>query len=278
MNSALLWFSLSISGPPLVALMLNEVTKLRALVADVSDDPLEISMRPMRLVMCGVAFLSLALATTFSIDVFHDVFPINRWARVMAFIIASSFFVSYGALAYIYGAILMLVVRLGKTRVRGDIFSWPHESIEAIHAIYVRLLLAGGAAYLLGVGVVRFTPWARNWHDLNQPWILLWVFPPGLAAIIFFGFFSFALHKLLLQCRTRSEREINEQLQRIYNTWKTNSEPGTESSISALLKWRENIRLNRVWPMDFKAVIATIVTLLIPTIEAIAKLAGWITG
>jgi hypothetical protein len=166
----------------------------------------------------------------------------------------------------------LLVIRLGKTEVRSEVFLWPNDGVAAIYTIYVRLLLVGGASYLVGVAIVRFTPWANSWSDLNQPWILLWVFPPGVALIIYFVAFSVALHKVLLQCRARAEQEINEQLHHIYVAWKTNREIGAESSISALLKWRESVRLERIWPMDLKAGIATIVTLLIPSIEAFAKL------
>jgi hypothetical protein len=266
--SALLWFSLSAAGPAFVALALHEVSKLRGPIADISAEPLDISVKPVHLAISGIAFLSIALETTLSVDVF----PFIGWARVTAFIVASTFFLSYGALAYVYGAMFLLAVRLGKVRVRRDIFSWPHESIAEIHSIYFHLFLIGSTSYLLSVAIVRFTPWATTWLDLNQPWVRLWVFPPGLAAIVFFVAFSVALHKVLLQCRVRAEREIGEQLQRIYDLWKTNREPSAEGSISALLKWRETVRLERLWPMDLKAGIVTIVTLLIPTIQAIAKL------
>jgi hypothetical protein len=266
--SAILWFSLSAAGPAFVALALHEVSKLRAPLAEISAEPLDISVQPRHLVASGMAFLGIALETTLSLDVF----PFIGWARVTAFILACTFFLSYGALTYVYAAMLLLAVRLGKARVRRVILFWPNENLGAVHSVYFRLFWIGSMSYLLSVAIVRFTPWAKTWRDLNQPWVRLWVVPPAVAALIFFVSFTVALHKVLLQCRLQAERDIGEQLQRIYDLWKTNREPSAEGSISALLKWRESIRLERLWPMDLKASLVTVVTLLIPTIQAIAKL------
>lgn len=176
--SALLWFSLSVAGPGFVALALHEVSKLRGSL-QIFTEPVGISIKPIQLAICGIFFLSLALATTLSVEML----PFIGWARVAAFIIGCTFFLSYGALAYVYGAMFLLAIRLGQARVRSDVFSWPHESIAVIQSVYVHLLLIGGISYFLSVAIVRFTPWARTWLDLNQTWILLWVVPPGLAAI-----------------------------------------------------------------------------------------------
>jgi hypothetical protein len=267
--SALLWFSLSAAGPAFIALALQEISKLRNLIVEIFIEPPSISVQPVQLAISGIVFLCIALETMLSVDFF----PFNdRWANHSAYVIACTFFLSYGALAYVYVATLLLVIRLGNTRVWSEVFLWPHDGIAEIYSVYVRLLLVGGTSYILAVAIVRFTPWANSWSDLNETWILLWVFPPGLALIVYFVAFSVALHKVLLQCRARAEQEINEQLHHIYDAWKSNREIGAESSISALLKWRESVRLERIWPMDLKAGIATIVTLLIPSIEAIAKL------
>jgi hypothetical protein len=268
--SAILWFFLSAIGPALLALAIGEVSKLRALVTDISADPLNFSVGARGLAICGIAVLGLAVATTVSVDIF----PFIGWAQVAAFVIVCTFFLSYGALIYVYGATFMLAVRLLKVRVRAEVFSWPRDSVRAIHSIYMRLLLVGATAYLLGVAVVRLTPWSRSLLDLTQPWIGLWVLPPGLAAIAFFASFNIALHNVLLRCRGRAEREITENLQLVYDSWKTNRERSAEGSISELLKWRESIRLERLWPMDLKAGVVTVVTLLIPTIDAVLRWAG----
>jgi hypothetical protein len=171
----------------------------------------------------------------------------------------------------VYGVLIVLAFGLGKARVTGDTFSWPHESISAISTVYFRLLLIGGALYLLGVSVVWLSPGGQS-LTLNKTWARLWVFPPGLAVLGFFAIFNLALHNLLLQCRARAERDIVGHLQTLYDNWKTNREPAVETSISALLKWRESVRLERLWPMDLKAGVITVLTLLIPTIEALVKI------
>jgi hypothetical protein len=209
---------------------------------------------------------SLGLLTTDIVDAL----PFVGWARGPALLLVCSFFAAYGALADVYCVLGASVVRLGGAHVTGDTFSWPYASIGAVNALYFRLLLLSGALYLLSVSVVWSSP-GGQWLTANQAWARLWVVPPGLAVLGFFGAFSFALHTLLLQCRTRAEQEIVGQLQTLYDNWKQHPDPGVETSISTLLKWRDSIRLERVWPTDFKAGAATILTLLIPMLEAIVK-------
>ncbi len=267
MNSSILWFSLSGFGPAFIALMLNSISKLQQLGAEISDGSPRITVEPVGIAISSVVFLVFALATRLSVDVFP--FIELWWAKMLAFFIACTFFLIYGAIAYMYILTFFFAIRLRKVQVSGDTFCWPRESIRAIHDVYIRLLLVGGTTYILGICIVRLTPWATSWQSLDQPWIHIWVLPPALALIVYFGIFSFALHRLLFQCRSRAEREISEKLQMKYDLWKNDVQSGFENSISALVTWRDNIRQERVWPMDFKTTIATIVTLLIPTIEAI---------
>jgi nucleotide-binding universal stress UspA family protein len=247
--SAVLWFSLSAVAPALVALALRDVAALRRSIADISTNVLDIPVQPLPLAACGFAALGVALATRLSVDIF----PFIGWARTAAFLVACAFFLSYGALAYIFGVTFLLAVRLGNARIQSDVLSWPNERIASIHAVYVRLLLVGGTSYLAGVAVVRFAPRYGSWHALNDPWNRFWVLPPAFAAIAFFVVFSVALHKVLRQCRNRSERAIDEHLQQSYALWKTSHDPASASAISELLKWRESVRAEKLWPMDFKA-------------------------
>ena len=267
--SAILWFSLSTFGPALIALSIREATKLRRPIAVLCNKPPHICVQPIGMAISGITFLIVALTTQLSVEVFPFIGP----ARVHAFVVTCTFFLNYGALAYVYANLVALAVRLGNLEVKGKVFSWPRDSITAIEAVYVRLLMVGGLVYLASVGIFRYTPWAVSWGELNRPWVLLWVVPPGLGLISFFGVFSVALHKLLLQCRERAERELNEQLCLSYDAWKDRRDTTAENSISSLLKWRDSIRLEKVWPMNLRASIITVTTLLLPSIEAIAKVA-----
>jgi hypothetical protein len=229
------------------------------------------------MLLSAVAFLSIALSTHLNIDVF----PFEGYAKVLAMIVACTFFLSYGSLAYVYSTFVVLAVRLGRQEVNGSMFAWPRESVAAIYATYKRLLTLGAVVYLASIGIFRFTPWADSWSELNQPWVLLWVIPPGLALVAFLGIFTVVIHKVMRQFRDRAEKEITAHLCHNYELWKDTGEAKVENSISELLKWRDVVRQERVWPMDLKTLVATATTLLIPSFEAIvkvARLAGRLTS
>jgi hypothetical protein len=257
-------------GPRAACFYDHEITTLRAALEDVWVEYLTISVSPVPTGLCGLACLAFAFLTTLDEDVFPFVGLMNR----LALIIACAFFVGYGSLFYIYCKALLLALRLSRARVKGGIFGWSIDAIHKVHAIYLRFLAVGGTVYLLSVAVVLLTPWAKTLADLNRSWVRLWVVPPGFMAIAFFAVFSMATHKLLVQCRARTEQELNKQLQLAYDAWRADHNSAAQGSISALLEWREKLRLARVWLIDYKAVAATVVTLLLPTIEALVKAFG----
>jgi len=275
--SAILWFTLSTIGPALICFSIQETDRLRKSLSVLCD--IQHFGRPsaMGMLLSAVGFLSIALSTHLDIDVF----PFEGFAKVLAMIVACAFFLSYGSLAYVYSTFVVLAVRLGRQKVNGSMFAWPRESVAAIYATYKRLLTLGAVVYLASIGIFRFTPWADSWSALNQPWVLLWVIPPGLALVAFLGVFTLALHKVLRQFRDRAEKELNSQLCHIYELWKDTRCAKAENSISELLKWRDIVRQERVWPMDLKTLVVTATTLLIPSFEAIvnvARLAGRLTS
>ena len=267
--SAILWFALSTIGPALIGFSIQEADRLRKPLSTLFD--IQPFARPssIGMLVSAISFLAIALNTHLSMEVF----PFVGYARVLAMIVVCAFFLSYGSLAYIYCTLVVLAVRLSTQEAKGSVFSWPRESVSAIYAIYKRLLTLGALVYLASIGIFRCTPWADSWSALNQPWVLLWVIPPGLALVAFLGVFTVLLHKILRQFRDRAEKELTSQVSHIYETWKDTREPKAENSISELLKWREIVRQEKVWPMDLRTLVITATTLLIPSFEAIAKVA-----
>jgi len=217
-----------------------------------------------------VALLIVALSASDAVTAL----PFAGWARGAAVVIVSAFFVSYGAVLYVYAKVAGLAVRLGRSPVRSETLAWPGTAIRTVHGVYVSLLVVGTVLYLLGVAVVWFSPGGK-WLTMNAAWMRLWVLPPGIAVLAFFATFSVALHRVLVQCRERAETELGEQLQELYETWKKDRAPSLEGSISALLSWRESVRLEPLWPMDPKAAAATVLTILIPSIKALLGLVAW---
>jgi hypothetical protein len=88
--SAILWSSLSTFVPALIALSIREATSLRKPVAVPCNKPPLICVQPIGMALSGVTFLTLVLATQLSVDVF----PFTGPARVHAFIVACTFFLS----------------------------------------------------------------------------------------------------------------------------------------------------------------------------------------
>jgi len=209
------WFLLSAAGPAVLAFALRQVSKLRVEIGKISTPSLGVELPPVGLIGSGLALLFVALSASDA----ATALPFAGWARSAAVVIVSAFFLSYGAVLYVYAKAAGLAVRLGRSPVRSETLAWPGTAIRTAHGVYVSLLVVGTVLYLLGVLVVWFSPGGR-WLTMNAAWMRLWVLPPGVAVLAFFATFSVALHRVLVQCRERAETELGEQLQELDAIWK----------------------------------------------------------
>lgn len=275
--SASLWFGLSAVGPGVTAYSISEAKKLHMPLSRIGRISIRSTPSVFGMTASGLLLLVIALCTQLSVAIF----PFSGLAQVQSFLIACCFFLNYGALAYLYAHLWFVAVHIAFIQVKANVFFWPRNEINAIYAVYKRLLTIAGIIYLASIGILRFTPWATDWSALNQLWVLCWIVPPAIALLSFFAAMILSLHRVLRGYQQKAEEEIEESLAKRYAEWKNEFDPKIAESITTILKWRDYVRAEKTWPIDLKTAIITITTLLIPSIEASAKflrMAGQITS
>jgi hypothetical protein len=100
----------------------------------------------------------------------------------------------------------------------------------------------------------------------------MWVFPPAAATISFFLLFHFRIHVMLQRCKLKAEAEISTLLDQTFQEWKASRDEKQQETMTKLIQWREIIRNASEWPMRLQSVLATIATLLLPTVKTIVEL------
>jgi hypothetical protein len=84
--------------------------------------------------------------------------------------------------------------------------------------------------------------------------------------------FHFRVHVMLKRCKLKAEAEISDLLDQAFQEWKTSRDAKQQETITKLIQWRDIIRNASEWPMRLQSVLATIATLLLPTIKTVVEL------
>jgi hypothetical protein len=198
----------------------------------------------------------------------------------------------YGRLGYLYGLHMYILWDLRKLEVKCQIFEWPREEIQDLYQVYSGLLAWGAGLYVIAIVSVWSSPgvWLVDRFGMEElpgsvlaelgtgsPWLVLesaWVFPAGMMVIFFFLLFHLRCHKLLVQCRDQAVRQLGRLASRELEAWSSESKPERLATVDRFLGWKEKIHGERVWPIDLRAAIATLTTVLIPTIKTLMEFLG----
>lgn len=220
----------------------------------------------------SLSALSVMIAGAISTE--HFGIPWQGGIRLLFYPWLAVFFAGYGVAAWLYFVSMVAISRINKAEAKSSIFSWPRVETQEVYGLYFRLFVLGASLYLFAVVSIWTSP-SGAWIALNTGLGMLWVFPPAAMVICYFVYFNYQIHLLLKRCLQRSDQELSSLLDDRFADWKEglSSEQGA-SSITSLLEWRNTIRSEGTWPMDFKAMLVTVATLLLPTIKAIADLVG----
>ena len=102
--------------------------------------------------------------------------------------------------------LLPLMVVCGLTSLSTGLY-WQGMAFVAKH-IFAFSEVRNAVLYIVMVFSVWVSP-GGAWIAKNTGIGRLWVFPPGAMVIIFFLYFNYMIHLLLVQCRDRSEGHIH---------------------------------------------------------------------
>ncbi len=198
----------------------------------------------------------------------------------------------YGILGYLYGLHVSVLWDLRRLEVRCQIFEWPRAEIQDLYRVYSGLLAWGAGLYVIAIVSVWSSPgvWLVDRFGMEEqpgsvldelgagsPWLVLesaWVFPVGLMVIFFFLLFHLRCHKLLVQCREQAVRQLGRLASQELEVWSSENKPERLATIDRFLGWKEKIHGERVWPIDLRAAVAALTTVLIPTIKTLKDLLG----
>ena len=213
-----------------------------------------------------ISAVMVLIAGVISTDIFG--IPWYGYIRSTFYLWLCIFLLGYGIIAWLYIGLMVLVNRMRLLEVNASIFSWPKSEIHNIYSTYFQLLAIGAALYVVAVISVWVSP-GGAWIAKNTEIGRLWVFPPGAMVIVFFLYFHYKVHLLLTQCRDKSDRQLSILLSQAFDEWISKQSEDKERSITNLLQWRKQIRSEKMWLLDIKSVIATVATLLLPTVKAV---------
>lgn len=197
--------------------------------------------------------------------------PWTGEVRIYFYLWLLIFFIGYGMVGWLYFGLMALANHIGELEVKSSVFSWPKVEIKRVYSIYFRLFIVGAILYIVAVISVWISP-GGAWIAKNTGIGRLWVFPPGAMVIVFFLYFHYKTHLLLVQCKDRSERRLASLLTENFDKWTSSPSEEIEKTISSLMQWRKGLQDEGTWLLDFKSVLATIATLLLPTVKAVIDL------
>jgi hypothetical protein len=279
-DSSFIWYTLGVGllasmAPSAMVFLLSSVDRIGELAAEISGDSRKAGrvLQPLKIVSSG-AFVFPAVVGVVVAGLFSTEFFGMHWqglAGVLFLVLSAVFFAAYAVVGSAYLACLMAAWSLPSQSVRSGIWSWPRAAIGDLYRTYFRLLLLGTALYLAAVTAVWSTP-AAFWI-LRESWLArVWVVPPAIAIIMFFGSFHYATHSLLTTCKCGALNELDSALAAEYSRWLDGHSSERAEAVSALLKWREVVRAESEWCLDVKGVLVTLATVLLPTAKAVLDL------
>lgn len=194
--------------------------------------------------------------------------PWSGLQRTLFYVWTLLFFFGYGMLGCLYTASMLLVQRIGQLTVIPSL-SWPTWAIKGIYWSYFRIFAMGCLLYVAGLVAVWVSP-GGAWIARNTYIGQLWVFPPGVMVIAFFVWFNYYTHSLLMAYKSQAENMIALDIRRAFSEWRSlKPSEEAEKRIATLLQWQKEVRSETTWVIDFRAMLATIATLLLPTVKAV---------
>lgn len=197
--------------------------------------------------------------------------PWTGGVRVLFYSWAFCFFVGYGFAAWLYVILMLVAKEVSKIKLEAQIFSWPRAALQDVFAVYMKTFLIGAVLYVGAVVTVWISP-GGAWIAQNTGIGRLWVFPPGAMVVLFFLQFNFSFRAVLVGLRRSSEERLSELAESKFREWCDSPAENSASSVDALLNWRAAIRSEDVWPLNYKSLLATVATLMLPTVKAVLEL------
>jgi hypothetical protein len=218
-----------------------------------------------RLVLAGLAMTGIGMFCT---SLYFA--PWCGWVCGLFYVLCVLFFFGYGAFAYAFIALIVLVSRLGNVTVAAGVFRWPLEALHTIYRIFFRFTLLASVLYIVAVTSVWISGMGGRSIATETDVGRLWVLPPAIAIITYLLTFHFQVHALIRRCKRQAENQLIEVMEAAYTTWSKDQDPRNESIISSAVAWREHIRGIDEWPTRARWVVVIITTLLIPTLQLLA--------
>jgi hypothetical protein len=220
--------------------------------------------------------------------------PWNSTARTFFQIWLYLILFGYGVVAGLYMFHVRLLFSMSKMNVSCSPFYWPRIEISYLYRFYSKLLAAGTILYVLAIVSFWSTPgnwlvnaWLTNTTfsaaaelgahlSVDLPWRLiesLWVFPVAICIIFFFVLFNYGCHEFLTQCQSRSIDYFSKLASKVLEDWEKKPTIEKREKIDKLLEWRDKIKKERVWPLDFLAILSIIATTIVPIIQTFINFA-----
>lgn len=227
------------------------------------------ALRPPRTSWILAGGLVMLIAGTFSTEIFG--IPWTGIVRLLFYTWALCFFVGYGIAACLYFFLMLYANSISRIRIHADVFSWPRAELNSLFAVYMRQFVIGAVLYVGAVVTVWISP-GGAWIAQNTGVGRLWVFPPGAMVIMFFLQFNLCFRGVLVRLRQSSEDKLSEIIESRFHAWAEAPADALSQSIDSLLKWRDTIRAEETWPLNYKSILVTIATLLLPTVKAMVDL------
>lgn len=270
-----LWLILATVGPLAIDFAVKQLEGLGDELSRFASDPeaaLGKSQRVVEPILSDriVTPIGLGLVTIAFLQAQLLVLPWSGLSRVLFLIPAIFFFFVYGVLTAVYLAAARWVWILPAISLRLPRLRLPRLEVAQLHRYCFRLFAL--ASVLYGVGVIAL--WASPTGvslARDTGWARFWVFPPAAALLGFLAIVQVRLHHVLRNARDKVLTELNEDLELCAFPGQ-GGEAVAASRIDALLEWRDHVWSEPVWPLNLKTILVTVVTLLIPTIEALVRL------
>jgi hypothetical protein len=107
---------------------------------------------------------------------------------------------------------------------------------------------------------------------LEDPLSQLWIFPIAGVVISFFLAFQYAIHSMMVQSKQRRLDFMDQLLANKFEEWSSDPVSDKSKAVSDLIAWRDHIKEELDWPLDFRSMLLVISGLLLPTLKTIIDL------